>query len=115
MADDEVARLLTVSRSRSGDTVVVAAEGEIDVTSAPQLQAELEQAQDDGAAIVDLSRVVFMGSAGLSVLLAAAQRTGAGPLRVVASFQVRRPIEVTGLDKSLALFESLDEALRSQP
>ncbi|WP_081635673.1 STAS domain-containing protein [Nocardia sp. BMG111209] len=117
MSDGGVSQLLTVSQHHEGDTVVVAAEGEIDITSAPQLSAALEAVGADVTApIVDLSGVDFMGSVGLSVLLAASEKlktanADAGQLRVVVSPQVRRPLEVTGLDKVLALFDSLQQAL----
>ncbi|MQY29526.1 STAS domain-containing protein [Nocardia aurantia] len=121
MSDGGVSQLLTVSQRHEGDTVVVAAEGEIDITSAPQLSAALEAVGAGVTApIVDLSGVDFMGSVGLSVLLAASEKlkaaqADAGQLRVVVSPQVRRPLEVTGLDKVLALFDSLDQALTAGP
>ncbi|MCX4095256.1 STAS domain-containing protein [Nocardia sp. alder85J] len=112
MSDGGVSQLLTVSQRHHGDIVVVAAQGEIDITSAPQLSAALEAVGAEGfAPIVDLSGVDFMGSVGLSVLLAASEQLGGDRLRVVVSAQVRRPLEVTGLDKILDLFDSLDQAL----
>ena len=104
--------LLTVSRSRAGDTVVVSAVGEIDITSASQLRDELEEVAGEGfVPVIDLSGVEFMGSVGLSVLLAASEQADPQRVRVVVSPQVRRPIEVTGLDKVLGLFDTLDDAL----
>ncbi|MFI6172043.1 STAS domain-containing protein [Nocardia sp. NPDC051052] len=87
--------------------------GEIDMASAPQFQAAVDEALRDKPAtlVVDLSQVEFFGSAGLSVLLVAAEALPSGELRVVASPPVRRPIEVTGLDKLLSVHNTVDEAL----
>lgn len=87
--------------------------GEVDAASAPQLRAGVERAlgAEPPLLVLDLSDVAFFGSAGLSVLLSAAEAMSPGVLRVVASPQVRRPIEVTGLDEVLAVFGTLDGAL----
>ncbi|WP_405162055.1 STAS domain-containing protein [Nocardia sp. NBC_01499] len=87
--------------------------GEVDAMSAPQLQSGIEDVLVDKPMllVVDLSGVSFFGSAGLSVLLLAERAVAKGGLRVVASPQVRRPIEVTGLDEILDLFETLQDAL----
>ncbi|MFJ4655140.1 STAS domain-containing protein [Nocardia sp. NPDC088792] len=112
MTDSGVSHLLTVSLSHSGAAVVVRAVGEIDITSAPRLRTVLEEIPAGAPGpVVDLSRVEFMGSVGLSLLLAAAEKADPDRVRVVASRQVRRPIEVTGLDQVLALFDSLEAAL----
>ncbi|MFI1912956.1 STAS domain-containing protein [Nocardia sp. NPDC020380] len=112
MTDSGVSHLLTVSLSRSGDAVVVRAVGEIDITSAPRLRTVLEDLPDGAPGpVVDLSLVEFMGSVGLSLLLAASEKADPDRVRVVVSPQVRRPIEVTGLDQVLVLFDSLEAAL----
>ncbi|AYF79562.1 anti-sigma factor antagonist [Nocardia yunnanensis] len=107
---------MTVSRSTVRGAVVVTAQGEVDLTSAPQLEVVLDEVvRDSSVPIVDLSGVSFLGSVGLSVLLAAAQKADPRRLRVVVSSpQVSRPITVTGLDKVLELFDTLDAAL-AQP
>ncbi|WP_405497171.1 STAS domain-containing protein [Nocardia sp. NBC_00511] len=105
-------RLLTVSSSRSGACVVVSVTGEIDITTADRLREALEPTgSDQRVPVVDLSGVEFMGSVGLSVLLALAARAEPERVRVVVSTPARRPIEITGLDQVLALFDTLDAAL----
>lgn len=105
-------RLLTVSSSRSGACVVVSVTGEIDITTADQLREALEPTgADQRVPVVDLSGVEFMGSVGLSVLLTLAARAEPERVRVVVSTPARRPIEITGLDQVLALFDTLDAAL----
>ncbi|WP_280426357.1 STAS domain-containing protein [Nocardia carnea] len=104
--------MLDVQVRIADGTTVVTVHGEVDMASAPQLQAALEDAQRGGnPLVVDMSEVGFLGSAGLSVLLVTTEAAGAAGLRVVASDAVRRPIELTGLDKMLAVYDSLDTAL----
>ncbi|WP_369638802.1 STAS domain-containing protein [Nocardia sp. JMUB6875] len=101
-----------MTRSRIDGVEVVSATGEIDSTSAGQLGTVLEQLAVPGAQlVVDLSGVEFMGSVGLTTLLVASKSTGPQGVLVVASHQVRRPIEVTGLDAVLPLFDTLEAAL----
>lgn len=95
------------------DIVIVTVHGEIDMASAPHLQSALEKVLRDAppTVVVDMSNVGFLGSAGLSVLLAASEATGSGGLRVVPSVAARRPIEVTALDRLLTMFDTVDAAL----
>lgn len=108
-------RALKVNRYWRDSAAVLAVGGEVDAASAPQLQAGIEDVLGDEPEllVVDMSHVGFFGSVGLSVLLLAVAAVGKDGLRVVASPQVRRPIEVTGLDGMLDVFETLHDALNS--
>ncbi len=107
---------LTVQVTPTGSAVVIAAHGEIDAATAPRLQHALDEALllAPSHLVFDLSGVEFMGSAGLSVLMIAAQPDAAREVRVVASPTARRPIEVTGLDTVLTLFDTVAAALELQ-
>lgn len=99
-----------------GDRLVVTGAGELDVHSAPILQAELDPiAQRAGAAIVvDLSAVGFIDSTGLGVLVTTLKhvRESSGTLDVVVSSpRVLKVFTLTGLDVVIPLHETLDEAL----
>ncbi|GGK99906.1 STAS domain-containing protein [Nocardia jinanensis] len=113
MSGENAPRLLDVAVRTENGTAIVTVQGEVDMASAPQLQAALEDAQRGGdPLIVDMSEVGFLGSAGLSVLLVISEAADPGTgLRVVVSDAVRRPIELTGLDKLLSIHESLAAAL----
>ncbi|WP_051714236.1 STAS domain-containing protein [Nocardia rhamnosiphila] len=113
MSGDSAPRLLDVAVRANDGTAIVTVQGEVDMASAPQLQAALEDAQRGGdPLVVDMSEVGFLGSAGLSVLLVISEAAAPGAgLRVVVSDAVRRPIELTGLDKLLSVHESLADAL----
>ncbi|MGW4245975.1 STAS domain-containing protein [Nocardia sp. NPDC004722] len=116
MTESGIPPLLTVSRSQVGETVVVSATGEIDINSAGQLREVLEAAAPSAPTlIIDLSGVEFIGSVGLTTLLVATTAVDPRQIRVVASPQVRRPIEVTGLDDVLSLFDTLEEAIAQSP
>jgi anti-anti-sigma factor len=60
-----------VSSEQSGDATIVVAEGELDLHTAPTLQAEIDSAlaQNVALIVVDLSKVDFMDSTGLSVIV----------------------------------------------
>ncbi|MEU0539989.1 STAS domain-containing protein [Nocardia sp. NPDC005978] len=111
MNETDPTQLLRVRVRTDGPAPVVTAVGEIDVLSAPLLEREIRRVLRDGSptAVVDLSEVAFMGSAGLMVLSACASEC-AVPLRVVASPQVRRPLQVTGMDTMLRLHDTLADA-----
>jgi anti-sigma B factor antagonist len=103
--------------------VVVTVVGEVDNSNADQLQRVVGAALDRagpphqaGAVAVDLTRVSFFGSAGLQALVQSADlaREGCKPLRIVVNEHrpVLLPIQLTGLDQLLALYDSLADALR---
>ena len=98
---------------------VVVAPQEIDAHNADCLRAVLLQAAARGHAtfVVDMTGTQFCASAGLSVLVRAHKRALAdgGELRLVipASSLVLRMFAVSGLDRLIPNFPSLDEALQS--
>jgi anti-sigma B factor antagonist len=101
-------------------TVVVAVAGEIDLDTAPMLHAAVRAAIDrtaGQACIVDLTAVTFLGSAGLTALVDAANVSEARreplPIVVDSNRPVIRPIVVTGLDDVLTLYHTVEEALRA--
>ncbi|MGQ0846258.1 MAG: anti-sigma factor antagonist [Sporichthyaceae bacterium] len=111
-------QLLTVSVTSREGAVVVTAIGEVDLLTVERLQAALSEAfarPDTHGVIVDLTDVTFFGSAGLRALLEARAEAidRVEPLKVVVDEQrpVVRPIEITGLDRVLALYDTVADAL----
>jgi anti-anti-sigma factor len=99
--------LLTVTTTRDGDRATVALAGELDVNSAPLVGEELGRlAEDDvSSVIVDVSRLTFVDSTGLRVILAGRERLqtiGATLVLDGASGVVERVLEMTGLRGLLA-------------
>ncbi|MFE9578043.1 anti-sigma factor antagonist [Nocardia sp. NPDC006044] len=96
---------------------VLRVSGEIDVLTAPQLDAAIAQAlsaDDDHrcGVVVDMSAVTFLASAGLAVLAAGAQpRAGGQRLVLVANRSATvRPLQVTGLTDLLSVYSTATEA-----
>lgn len=108
-------RALQIRLDWADSAAVLTVDGEVDAVSAPQLQSGVEDALKrlPAVLVVDLSGVSFFGSAGLSVLLLALDQLAENSLRVVASPQVRRPIEVTGLDRMLDVYDTRPAVLPS--
>jgi anti-sigma B factor antagonist len=67
---------LAVERSRSDGCELLTVTGELDIATAPRMMAALNEAFTDMDAplVVDLSRVVFMDSTGLALLMNARGR-----------------------------------------
>jgi anti-sigma B factor antagonist len=117
---EAVSSVLTVDVTFVGAAVVVRVQGDVDMMTKDRLDERLravEAAVEPPAAVVlDLSGVRFLASMGLALLIdhhERCERRGT-PLRVVVTNnQVRRPIELTGLNQVLAIVESVDAALNA--
>jgi anti-sigma B factor antagonist len=95
---------------------VVALSGEIDAHSAPRLGSRLFGLAEEGktGVIVDLSRVTFMDSTGLGVLVNALRHFSLRRARMVLvcpSDRLLRPFQITGLTGYLTIFDSREKAL----
>jgi anti-anti-sigma factor len=102
---------------------VVTAPEEIDITNAARLRASLLEAALVEAAghpafVVDLTRTRFCDSAGIQVLVEAhrrAQAAGGQVLLATSGAAVPRIFALTGIDRVIPSFASLDEALAYTP
>jgi anti-sigma B factor antagonist len=102
-------------RSNRPGVAVLAARGEIDVASAPELERSLSDLIVEGAEIlvVDTSEVSFIDSTGLGVLIGAEKqmRKGGRQLRlVVTQPQIIKLLALTGLDEVFTVTSSPNEA-----
>ncbi|HTQ92423.1 MAG TPA: STAS domain-containing protein, partial [Streptosporangiaceae bacterium] len=96
---------------------VVAAPDEIDIINAPDLRSALlaAAAGRPGTLVADLTQTRFCDSSGLHTLLAAHKRAQAdgGELRlVIPNAAVLRVFALTGIDRMIPNFTSLDDALQ---
>jgi anti-sigma B factor antagonist len=94
---------LALDRSGTQPHPVVAATGEIDVATSPQLRDELNRMLANGpeSITVDFENVTFIDSSGLGVLVGALKkvRERNGTIQVVhAQDAVRKVFDITGLD-----------------
>jgi stage II sporulation protein AA (anti-sigma F factor antagonist) len=92
--------------------------GELDLSTAPDLEKPLQEAldRDDGSVLIDLSRCDFIDSTGIALIVRAWQRLdsgGNGRALVLCSQndQVRRVLEITGIELSIPVHQTRDEAL----
>ncbi len=91
---------------------VIAVTGELDVFTAPALEAALHESIEQGNAdiVVDLSGVEFLDSTGLGVMVKALKwaREAGGGLRVVATQErITKVFTITGLDEVMQLSGSV--------
>jgi anti-sigma B factor antagonist len=96
---------LKVSSRSHGDHVIVTAAGEIDLYTAPKLQADFAEIIDGAApvtrVVIDMSGVEFCDSTGMNALLAVLRqvRERGGELELAAPRPaIKKILQVTGLD-----------------
>jgi anti-anti-sigma factor len=100
---------------------VIAVRGELDLSTASDLEGPLEDvvASADTAVLVDLCGCEFIDSTGIALIVRTWQRLdqgadGDGSGRVVIcsdNEQVRRVLEITGIELSIPIHRTRDEAL----
>jgi anti-sigma B factor antagonist len=107
----------TLTIERPSETVhLVAAAGELDAYTAPDVRARVAELIDGGARAVvcDLSRVTFLDSSGLGVLVGALKRLRERDGRLVVvrpAPPASRIFELTSLDRVLDLCETREDAV----
>jgi anti-sigma B factor antagonist len=115
-ADAELQRLLRVRRIPIGAGVqVVSVDGELDLHTAPQLEQALDSTECSRV-VLDLTDAPFMDSTALAVILDVAKRMSGQDrklLVVAGNPAVSRVLEITGLDRILAVRRSLSDALEA--
>jgi anti-sigma B factor antagonist len=106
------------SEELEGNIHVIAVRGELDMNTAPELERKLDEAlADSGASIVlDLSECEFIDSTGIALIVRAWQRLdgdgGEGRLALCCvNHQVRRLLEITGVEGSISIHDQRDAAL----
>lgn len=100
---------------------VIAVRGELDLSTASDLESPLDEAvaSGDASVLIDLTECEFIDSTGIALIVRAWQRLdqaadGEGSGRVVIcsdNDQVRRVLEITGLELSIPIHGTRDEAL----
>jgi anti-sigma B factor antagonist len=108
----------TAVASLTGEVALLSVAGELDLYTAERLQARIDEAGAVGAdtVLVDLSEVSFVDSTALAVLVRESKRLEGrgGSLALVTNDpRTRRVVEVTGLNRVLRTFATLQDALAS--
>lgn len=101
-----------------GAVTVVAVTGDVDMSTAPQLEQRLTELADGGAhsLVVDLSGVEFLDSSALGVLVGVHKRLAAdhGAIKLVCGHpRIERIFAITRLTEVLPIFETVAEATAS--
>ena len=97
---------------------VLSVQGEVDVYTAPRLRERLIELVEGGArhVVVDLSRVEFLDSTGLGVLVGALKRLRAvnGTLGLVCAHErLLKIFRITALDRVFALYDTVEAATQA--
>lgn len=102
---------------RRDDAVVVSLAGELDLYNAEEVRRALLETLADGPAllVVDLSEVTFIDSTALGVLIEARSRMNdrTGFRLAAPGLEVRRALEVSGLDRHFVVHDTVADAVGS--
>ncbi len=94
---------MTITKNQNGTALEIALEGRLDTVTAPQLEAELKNLADAETLTLDFSKLEYISSAGLRVLLSAHKAmSGKGGMKVVHVNEIVQEVfEVTGFSDIL--------------
>jgi anti-anti-sigma factor len=109
----------TVRRAAPG-VAVLAIAGEIDISSSPDLGAQITSLVDEGThrLVLDLAGVDFIDSSGLGVLMIGRRRIqdGDGTIAIVVTRpNVLRVLTLSGISDVISVYPTVDEALAGYP
>jgi anti-sigma B factor antagonist len=109
---------LSVSVDAERGCVIAALIGELDITRAPALREQLFALlrPSTGRLVIDVSRVTYADASGLAVLVGTGRRAGllGKFLRLAAPAPaVAKVLRVTGLDRQLDVFPTVQAAITS--
>lgn len=97
---------MTITKTLNGSSLTLALEGRLDTTTAPELEKELKGSLDGATALtLDLTRLEYISSAGLRVLLSAHKAmSGKGGMKVTHVNEIVQEVfEVTGFSDILTI------------
>ena len=104
------------------DRVVLTLSGELDLSAAPQLAAEIARAESDPVRtilVLDVDDLSFVDSSGLRVILAAHERALGDERRSFAltagSRQVKRLLAIAGVEDHLMTLDDANAPLTAAP
>ena len=90
---------MTINKTMNGNALTIALEGRLDTTTAPELEQALKESLDSTQELImDFSKLDYISSAGLRVLLSAhkSMRTKGGMKVVNVNEIVKEVFDVTG-------------------
>ena len=112
---EELRRPVVAGVEERGDAVIVYVAGELDLYNADELRTVLDEAAAAKPAriVIDLGELTFTDSIGIGVLVGArsAFADKRGLLLAAPQRDIRRILEVSGLDRILPAYDTVEEAL----
>ena len=97
---------MTITKKQNGTALEIALEGRLDTVTAPELESELKTSLDGAESLVfDFSKLDYISSAGLRVLLSAHKAmAGKGGMKVTHVNEIVQEVfEVTGFSDILTI------------
>ena len=97
---------MTITKQQNGTTLEIALEGRLDTMTAPELEAELNKSLGGADSLVlDFSKLDYISSAGLRVLLSAHKMmSGKGGMKVTHVNEIVQEVfDVTGFADILTI------------
>lgn len=94
---------MKITKQLNGNTLQIALEGRLDTTTAPELEKEIKNLDGVNALVLDFSKLDYISSAGLRVLLSAHKTmNNRGGMKVVNVNEIVSEVfEVTGFSDIL--------------
>jgi anti-sigma B factor antagonist len=110
---------LLISNTTVARALVIHVDGELDVYTAPLLKEAVDSALAQGHVemVVDLTRVGFIDSTALGVLVGSLRRARAedGDLRLVMNDpHLEKMFRITGFDSMFSIHRSVEDAIRGE-
>ena len=107
-----------IKNTTTDEAFIIHVDGELDVYTAPRLKEALVEAIDRGhpRIVVDLTRVAFLDSTALGVLVGgrrSAREEGSEVVLVVATPHLEKMFRITGFEAMFGIHRTVDEALTS--
>ena len=100
-----------------GNAVVLAAAGELDMVTAPQFEEHVGRVLErrPAALIVDLTRVDFLGSVGIGILMHAHNECGTAMAYAVVADgpATSRPMHLLAVDEVIDVYPTMTDATRA--
>jgi anti-sigma B factor antagonist len=104
-----------VGLAERGEALVLSLAGELDLYTEPALREALRGAVERAPKrlVVDLAEVTFVDSTVLGALVAARSQLGGGDAFALAApgLEVRRALEVSGLDRHFTVYDRIETAI----
>ncbi len=110
--------MFKLAQERHGDVLVVEVSGRVEAAIAPGFERDVVAQINDGAIrlVLDCSKMTYIASAGLRVLLVVARRLAddKGSFAVAAVPKaIREILAISGFDQVINVTETVDEAVAS--